>query len=82
MPEASLPAVGDLLDEIGCRNDALRQRNAVIWAEKDDLEPVFDAAVSTVDAFLTDGVDRLDDALGHVVARSAALASGKRIPAG
>ena len=56
-----------MFGQVGCRNDALRQGDAVI-GQKDNLDPVFDALV-IVDA-LGHGVDCLDDAFGHVVARS------------
>ncbi len=58
---------GDLLGDIGGGDDALGERDAVV-GEEDDLEFVADARV-VVDLG-ADGVDRLDDALGEVVAGS------------
>ena len=56
---------GDLLGEIGRRDDALGERDAIVRQE-DDLELVAHARV-VVD-LVADGIDRLDDALGQVVA--------------
>ena len=55
---------GDLLREVGCGNDALRKRNAVVWQEG-NFDQVFDAWVG-VDLG-SHGIDGFDDELGGIV---------------
>ena len=55
----------DLLGEVGGGIDALAELDVVVGQE-DDLEPVADHGVA-VDDF-GDGVDELDDELGHAIA--------------
>ena len=53
-----------MLGEVGCGNDALRKRNAVVWQEG-NFDQVFDAGV-VVDLGCH-GVDGFDDELGGIV---------------
>ena len=56
---------GDLLGEIGSGNDALGDGDAIVWHE-DDLQLAADARVMV--HLGREGVDRVDDVFGEVVA--------------
>ena len=66
VPEASMPAVRDLLGEIGGRDDALGEADIVVRQE-DHLSRA-PTAVGVDD--LVDVVDELDDQLGALIGRA------------
>jgi hypothetical protein len=66
VPEASLPAVGDLLGEVRRRVDEMRVLHAEV-REEGHLQVPVGVRIGVHD--LRDGIDELDDELGHRVPR-------------